>query len=106
MQAGSFRPVSQDLKPHIRSDLCAGTKFGITGGYLAFDLLIGSWQVRNAQVLGISDLIEIPCLALTPVFGPAGLLLYFIVRIAGTRSLENRGIALPIAVRFEPDQGL
>jgi len=56
--------------------------------YLAFDLFIGSWEVRDAQALGISHLIVIPCLALTFMFGPAGLLLYFIIRTARTRALE------------------
>jgi hypothetical protein len=56
--------------------------------YLAFDLFIGSWQVRDSQTLGISHFIVIPCLALTFLFGPAGLLLYFVVRSARTRSLE------------------
>jgi Domain of unknown function (DUF4281) len=55
--------------------------------YLAFDLFIGSWEVRDAQALGISHFIVIPCLVLTFLFGPAGLLLYFIIRVARTRSL-------------------
>ncbi|HTS75559.1 MAG TPA: ABA4-like family protein [Bryobacteraceae bacterium] len=56
--------------------------------YLAFDLFIGSWEVRDSQMLGMPHLLVIPCLALTFLFGPAGLLLYFIVRTARTRSLE------------------
>jgi hypothetical protein len=62
--------------------------------YLAFDLFIGSWEVRDAQALGISHLIVIPCLVLTFFFGPAGLLLYFLVRITRTRSLEIAVTAL------------
>ncbi|HWZ29790.1 MAG TPA: ABA4-like family protein [Bryobacteraceae bacterium] len=56
--------------------------------YLAFDLFIGSWEVRDAQAQGISHFIVIPCLALTFMFGPAGLLLYFLIRTARTKSLE------------------
>lgn len=56
--------------------------------YLAFDLFIGSWEVRDAQALGISHLIVIPCLVLTFMFGPVGLLLYFVIRTSRTRSLE------------------
>jgi hypothetical protein len=56
--------------------------------YLAFDLFIGSWEVRDAQALGISHLIVIPCLVLTFMFGPVGLLLYFLIRTSRTRSLE------------------
>jgi Domain of unknown function (DUF4281) len=55
--------------------------------YLAFDLFIGSWEVRDSEKLGISHFIVIPCLALTFMFGPAGLLLYFAIRTARTRSL-------------------
>jgi Domain of unknown function (DUF4281) len=56
--------------------------------YLAFDLFIGSWEVRDAQALGMPHLLVIPCLALTFLFGPAGLLLYFLIRTVRTRSLE------------------
>ena len=48
--------------------------------YLAFDLFIGAWEVRDAQRHGVSHLLVIPCLILTFMLGPIGLLLYFIVR--------------------------
>jgi hypothetical protein len=48
--------------------------------YLAFDLFVGSWELRNAQKLGINHFLVIPCLLLTFFFGPVGLLLYFIIR--------------------------
>ncbi|HEY6987543.1 MAG TPA: ABA4-like family protein [Bryobacteraceae bacterium] len=54
--------------------------------YLAFDLFIGAWQVRDARVQGISHLLVIPCLLLTFLFGPAGLLLYFLIRLAHKRT--------------------
>ena len=44
--------------------------------YLAFDLFVGSWEVRDAQRLGIPHLLVVPCLVLTFLFGPVGLLLY------------------------------
>ncbi len=50
--------------------------------YLAFDLFIGAWQVRDSRARGISHLLVVPCLALTFLFGPAGLLLYFLIRVA------------------------
>lgn len=50
--------------------------------YLAFDLFIGSWEVRDAQRLGLSHWLVIPCLVLTFLFGPIGLLLYFALRAA------------------------
>lgn len=48
--------------------------------YLAFDLLIGAWEVRDAQRRGIPHLFVVPCLALTFMLGPAGWLLYRAVR--------------------------
>jgi hypothetical protein len=48
--------------------------------YLAFDLFIGSWEVRDAGRLGIHHLLVVPCLVLTFLFGPIGLLLYFALR--------------------------
>ena len=55
--------------------------------YLAFDLFIGSWEVRNAQREGIHHLFVVPCLLLTFFFGPAGLLLYFLLRWSLRRKL-------------------
>ena len=48
--------------------------------YLAFDLFIGGWEVRDAQRRGISHLLVVPALVLTFLFGPAGLLLYLAIR--------------------------
>ncbi|WP_343518822.1 ABA4-like family protein [Sphingomonas sp.] len=42
--------------------------------YLAFDLFIGAWISRDAAARGIPPLIVLPCLPLTFLFGPAGLL--------------------------------
>ena len=55
--------------------------------YLAFDLFVGSWEVRDAMRLGISHLLVIPCLVLTFLFGPAGLLAYLCLRFALRRSI-------------------
>lgn len=48
--------------------------------YLAFDLFIGAWEVRDARRLAIPHLAVIPSLFLTFMFGPIGLLVYFILR--------------------------
>jgi hypothetical protein len=56
--------------------------------YLAFDLFIGSWEVRDARRNGIAHWMVIPCLILTFMLGPAGLLLYLILRLAKVRSLR------------------
>jgi len=57
--------------------------------YLAFDLFVGSWEVENAQKLGVSHWLVIPCLLLTLFLGPAGLLLYFILRAIATKKLNH-----------------
>jgi hypothetical protein len=48
--------------------------------YLAFDLLVGSWELQDARQHGIPHWMVVPCLALTFLFGPAGWLLYTILR--------------------------
>jgi hypothetical protein len=48
--------------------------------YLAFDLFIGGWEVRDAQARGIPHLLVVPALILTFLFGPAGLLVYMGIR--------------------------
>ena len=48
--------------------------------YLAFDLFVGSWEVRDARDRGIPHLLVLPCLALTFLFGPAGWVLYLAMR--------------------------
>lgn len=58
--------------------------------YLAFDLFIGSWEVRDARRNGVPFLIVLPCLVLTFLFGPIGLLLYLVVA-----SVASRGKAWP-----------
>jgi hypothetical protein len=55
--------------------------------YLAFDLFIGSWEVRDARRVGLHHLLVVPCLVLTFLFGPVGLLLYFILRASLRRRL-------------------
>lgn len=55
--------------------------------YLAFDLFIGCWEVRDAQRHGVSHWLVVPCLLLTFLFGPVGMLLYFILRAASRRRL-------------------
>ncbi len=48
--------------------------------YLAFDLFIGTWELRDAQARGIAHAWLIPCLLLTFLLGPVGLLAYFVMR--------------------------
>lgn len=53
--------------------------------YLAFDLFIGAWELRDARARGVPHLAVLPCLGLTFMLGPIGLLLYF-----GLRGLLGR----------------
>ena len=48
--------------------------------YLVFDLFVGMWEARDARRRGMSHWALIPCLLLTFMAGPAGLLLYFALR--------------------------
>jgi hypothetical protein len=59
--------------------------------YLAFDLFVGSWEVRDSQATGIRHYLIVPCLLLTFLFGPAGWLLYLLIRSVAKRSvaIEN-----------------
>jgi len=63
-------------------------KTAVTAGwvhYLAFDLLTGIWIKKNAQKYNIHHLILVPCLLLTFMLGPIGLLLYLLVRSIKTK---------------------
>ncbi len=61
--------------------------------YLAFDLFIGAWEVRDAQRVGVHHLLVVPCLLLTFLLGPVGLLLYFALRTGLRRRLLVGGEA-------------
>lgn len=61
--------------------------------YLAFDLLVGSWEVRDARARGINHLFVVPCLILTFLFGPAGWLLYLGVRSGTGSQLREQPVA-------------
>lgn len=54
--------------------------------YLAFDLFVGTFIARAGTEVHIPGLLLLPCLALTFLFGPTGLLLFIVIRfIAGRR---------------------
>jgi hypothetical protein len=55
--------------------------------YLAFDLFLGAWQARQAQRLGISHFVVIPCLLFTFFLGPVGFLVFWTIRSAVERRL-------------------
>ena len=53
--------------------------------YLAFDLFVGSWEVRDGKQQGINHFLVVPCLLLTFLLGPTGLVLYLIIRLVKTK---------------------
>lgn len=53
--------------------------------YLAFDLFIGSWETEDAPGANIPHWLLLPCLALTFVAGPVGLLLYLVLKAVRSR---------------------
>ena len=55
--------------------------------YLAFDLFIGAWEVRDSQNQQINHILVVPCLLFTFMLGPIGLSLYLVLRWAMTRQL-------------------
>ena len=63
-------------------------KTAVTAGwihYLAIDLLTGIWIKKNAQKYNIHHLIVLPCLLVTFMLAPIGLLLYLLVRLVKTK---------------------
>jgi hypothetical protein len=57
--------------------------------YLAFDLFVGAWEVRTARAAAIPFLLVVPCLVLTFLFGPAGLLAFLMI-LAAFRTARAR----------------
>ncbi len=53
--------------------------------YLAFDLFVGAWIVRTARADPVPFWMVVPCLAMTFLFGPAGLLAFCAIRYARPR---------------------
>jgi Domain of unknown function (DUF4281) len=61
--------------------------------YLAFDLFIGAWETRDAQRSGLPHLVVVPCLVMTFMLGPIGLLFYFAIRTAKLRAVPLEAAA-------------
>jgi hypothetical protein len=58
--------------------------------YLAFDLFVGAWEVREAERIGLAHLAVLPALVLTFLFGPIGLLLFLAMRAVRLRGSLSR----------------
>ena len=50
--------------------------------YLAFDLFVGAWEVKDAQKEGIHHLVLIPSLLATLMAGPVRLVLFWVVKLS------------------------
>ena len=55
--------------------------------YLAFDLFVGAWIVRDSQTHQINHFLILPCLFFTLMAGPLGLMLYL-----GLRALRRHRV--------------
>jgi hypothetical protein len=70
--------------------LFANPHFALVGWvhYLVFDLFVGAWEVRDARRRSIPHLYVLPCLVLTLMLGPVGLMVYLVLRYGLTRTLS------------------
>ena len=59
--------------------------------YLAFDLFVGAWEVKDAQKEGIHHLVIIPCLLATLMLGPGGLVLYWAIKLIYRKVRQSAG---------------
>jgi hypothetical protein len=59
--------------------------------YLAFDLFVGAWIAERGAALGLPHLALLPLLALTFLFGPAGLLGFAVLRVLVPWWRQRRG---------------
>lgn len=57
--------------------------------FLAFDLLIGNWMCKTARAENIKYYLVLPCLPLTFLFGPAGFVLFSLVRQFGNQPVRG-----------------
>lgn len=57
--------------------------------YLAFDLFVGTWIARNADLHDIARWLQVPILFFTLMAGPIGLLLYLLLRQITGKKLGN-----------------
>lgn len=61
--------------------------------YLAFDLFVGGWEARTGHREGIPFLLVVPCLAATLFAGPAGFLMFMVLRSVWRRRMQASATA-------------
>jgi len=72
----------------IKALFSKGTDWTITAAwfhYLAFDLLVGTWILKDSQEKSISHWFIIPCLFFTFMLGPVGFVLYYVLQFFFTK---------------------
>lgn len=75
-----------------------GNDMGVLVGwshYLVFDLFVGAWEARDAKRRSFNHFLLIPCLILTFMLGPVGLVLYLALRLItkkGGASLKETAV--------------
>jgi hypothetical protein len=57
--------------------------------YLAFDILVGLWEREEGRRIGVNRVLLIVCLFFTMMIGPAGWLLFMLVRAIRLRGNES-----------------
>ena len=61
--------------------------------YLAFDLLVGTWEREQAASIGLSRWLLVPCLFMTFMLGPVGWLLFMAMRYVRTSMMARTAVA-------------
>jgi hypothetical protein len=72
--------------------------------YLAFDLFVGCWEVRDVRELDIGHYLVAPCLICTFLFGPAGWLIYSLLRTIARRAIDP--VSCPATSSLAPTKTL
>ena len=58
--------------------------------YLAFDLFVGTWILKDSQKSSIPHLLVIPCLLFTFMLGPFGFVLYQILKFIRAKFFKTQ----------------
>lgn len=86
-QGGGFGSI-----PEVRALFASDA--GLAAGwlhYLAFDLFVGTWIAQDVAPRPLwMRIAAIPCLVFTFLFGPAGWLLYALIRLAAPAARETQ----------------
>ena len=88
VQSGGFGSLQNLMLAHTNAELVLAGWIH----YLAFDLFIGGWQIRQARSRRIPPALIFPCLFATLLLCPLGLLCHYLVRFffLPAKALPNR----------------